>query len=46
MCDKLPYCNPRIDECLVPKIIYCSVCGTEVDKEKTYCSVCGSKIKK
>ena len=38
--------EPTIQMREVPKIIYCSVCGTEVDKEKTYCSVCGSKIKK
>ena len=38
--------EPTIQIKEVPKIIYCSVCGTEVDKEKIYCSVCGNKIKK
>lgn len=34
-----------VQEREVPKITYCSECGTEIDKERTFCPNCGSKIK-
>ncbi len=37
MCDKLPYCNPRIDNCLVPIINNLNK-STEI---KTLASCCG-----
>ena len=37
MCDKLPYCNPRIDKCLIP-IISCLNKSTNL---KTLASCCG-----
>ena len=37
MCDKLPYCNPRIDKCLTPIINYLN----KSFKLKTLASFCG-----
>jgi len=37
MCDKLPYCNPRIDKCLIPII----KCLNESKELKILASCCG-----
>ena len=37
MCVKLPYCNPRIDKCLIPMINYLN----KSTKLKTLASCCG-----
>ena len=37
MCDKLPYCNPRIDKCLIPII----KCLNESKELKSLASYCG-----
>ena len=37
MCDKLPYCNPRIDKCLIPIINHLNKSA----KLKTLASCCG-----
>ena len=37
MCDKLPYCNPRIDKCLIPTINHLN----KSTKLKTLASCCG-----
>ena len=40
MCNKLSYCNPRIDKCLVPTINFLN----NSDHLKTLCSCCGHGV--